>query len=178
MRLLIHMNKWERSFPLLFLLCIAGCAVNGSGLVKVKHYENDTAYVVSWEAWGGHFVTDSMDAGLTLGYSKRTYIYPKPSSRQRGNEESWVGPLLLTGHEVAEVDREREMRPSTVTDIVAMASKVVGASLALNRTRVGLSFGVQAREMIWLSRDFDGIVFLKHNLKNEGETKVYVTGGE
>jgi hypothetical protein len=172
------MHKWKRSFPLLLLLCIAGCAVNGSGLVKVRHYENGTAYVVSWEAWGGHLVTDSMDAGLTLGYSKRTYIYPKLSSRQKGNAESWNIPLMLTGHEVTEVDGKQAMGPSAVTDMVALASKVVGVSLALNRTKVGLAFGVQAREMIWLPRDFDGIVFLKHNLKNDGDTKIYVTGGD
>ena len=122
-------------------------------------------------------MTNSMDAGLTLGYSKRTYIYPKLPSRQRGSEESWDIARILMGHEVTEVDQEQVMRPSLVTDMVALASKVVGASLALNRTRVGLSLGMQVREMIWLSRDFDGMVLLKYNLENDGETEIYVTGG-
>ncbi len=171
------MNRWDRSCLLLLSLYIAGCAVNGRGFVKARYYENATAYVVSWEVWGGHLVTNSMDAGLTLGYSKRTYIYPKLFSRQTGSEKSWDIPSILTGLEVVEVDSERVTGLSWKTDMVALASKVVGASLALNRIGVGLSLGVQGHEMIWLPRNFDGIVLLKHTLGNDGETKIYVTGG-
>ncbi len=164
------------------LLCLllfgsSGCAVNGSGLVKVRHYENDTAYVVSWEVWGGHVITNAMDAGVTLGYSQRTYIYPKFAAHQGSGEGSLVLPFRLSGHEVTEVTEERTEAPPALGDMVALARQVIGASLAFNRAGVGVSLGMQTREMMWLPCDFEGTVLLKHSLGNDDKTEIYVTGG-
>src|SRR5262249_26343422 len=73
----------------LLFLC-NGCAWNEVG-ARVERRENETSRFVRVDVWGIHLVTGSDDSGVTLGHSRRDYIYPKVESRDRRDVEFMVG---------------------------------------------------------------------------------------
>ncbi len=151
----------------------AGCAVNDHGLVSTRLYENDTAYVLHLEAWGGHLITNTVDGGLTIGRSRRWYVYPK--ARRAGS--ALRGAPVLPGDGRA---RLREVRgsaapagPGASRDPVALVTVDTGLALHLNRLRTGLLLGARAASTLLLPRDFDGVFLFRYASENTHDTKVY-----
>jgi len=94
-----------------FSALLSGCSINGLGMVDVQHYENETLHAVEIDAWGGHLSTIQEDAGMTLGHTKRIYLYPKgeggeenkgvtetKGSRQRGQDKGDKGVRTKWSH--------------------------------------------------------------------------------
>lgn len=80
---------------------LTGCSVDDRGFVDVRTYESQSARVVELNAWGLSVSTQALDRGLTLGRSRRLYVYPKGST-----EESSAG-VTLEAFTVREEDRLR-----------------------------------------------------------------------
>ncbi len=159
-------------------LCLcAGCAVNDRGLVTTRLYENDTAYVLRLEAWGGHLITNTVDAGLTIGRSRRLYVYPKP--RPAGAQFA-VPPVFPSEADT----RLREVRGTearaglaALSDPVALISEDAGLALHLNRLRTGVLLGARSASALLLPRDFNGVLLFKYDSENSNETNVYYLKG-
>jgi hypothetical protein len=60
-------------------LAPAGCAVNGTGLIAAEVIESDGARIVETQSLGVAVRSYRHDAGLSLGYSRRVYVYPLDS---------------------------------------------------------------------------------------------------
>lgn len=59
------------------LLCLlSGCSTE-SGLLIADVHRTEGAWVVAIEGFGATVRTVADDAGLTLGYDRRTYVYPE-----------------------------------------------------------------------------------------------------
>jgi hypothetical protein len=138
-------------------LCLcAGCAVNDRGLVTTHLYENDTAYVLRLEAWGGHLITNTVDAGLTIGRSRRLYVYPKP--RPAGALLA-VPPVFPseTDTRLREVGTEARAGLPVLRDPVALVTEDAGLALHLNRLRTGVLLGARSARALLVPRDFNGV---------------------
>lgn len=55
---------------------VAGCAPGAAGLVRGDVVEADGARVIVVRGYGLQLRAEPSDAGLTLGYARRTYVYP------------------------------------------------------------------------------------------------------
>jgi hypothetical protein len=60
----------------MFICLLTGCST-GSGLLIADVYRTEGAWVVAIEGFGATVRTLADDAGLTLGYERRTYVYPE-----------------------------------------------------------------------------------------------------
>ncbi|MGQ0445678.1 MAG: hypothetical protein ACT4O2_11285 [Beijerinckiaceae bacterium] len=157
-------------------LC-TGCAVNDRGLVTTRLYENDTAYVLRLEAWGGHLITNTVDAGLTIGRSRRLYVYPKP--RPAGIQLA-VPPVFPseTDTRLREVPAIKDGAAlGASSDPVALVTEDAGLALRLNRLRTGVLLGARSASALLVPRDFNGVLLFKYNSENSNETNVYYLKG-
>ncbi len=161
---------------LLFCLC-AGCAVNDRGLVSTRLYENDTAYVLKLEAWGGHLITNAADAGLTIGRSRRLYVYPK--ARPTGARLAvWPAYPSETDTRLREVHgTEIRARRGAWSDPVGLVTEDSGLALHLNRLRTGLLLGARSASALLIPRDFIGVFLFRYDSNNTNETHVYYLKG-
>ncbi|MGH8525556.1 MAG: hypothetical protein ACREXY_15545 [Gammaproteobacteria bacterium] len=163
-------------FALILCLC-TGCAVNDRGLVTTRLYENDTAYVLRLKAWGGHLITNTVDAGVTIGRSRRLYVYPKP--RPTGAQLT-VPPVFPSGADthLREVrGTEARARLGALSDPVALVTEDAGLALHLNRLRTGVLLGARSASALLVPRDFNGVFLFKYDSENSNETNVYYLKG-
>lgn len=160
-----------------FIVLVSGCALNDKGFVKVRRWENDAAYLVCWEAWGGHLVTNAVDAGLTIGRSKRLYIFPKPQGLYRDPASGQIVIPLEAGHGLIPVEEPQSSPELQARDEpVALVANTTGLTVSLNRLGFGIAFGVQTRGIIRLPHDFDGTLRLRYNSENVDNTQIHLIG--
>ena len=152
----------------LFFNLIQGCAVNNIGLVKVRHFENKTVHMVNLKTIGGFISTNEADAGLTFGFTERTYFYPKDINFTEVDPTS----VLIQADEDHLIELEKDEAILDYSDKpIAWISDTIGLTFNTNRHRVGFSLGIAKNQAIRLHRDFDGVFIFKH-ISGE-ETKVY-----
>jgi hypothetical protein len=166
------------SLGVVALLLLAGCAINGHGLVTTRLYESGTAYMLDLEAWGGHLITNLPDAGLTLGHSKRLYIYPKPNPMTEHLSGGGAMPLDVADarlHETQDPHTQRNMSASE--NPVALVTETDGLALQMNQVRTGILLGKMSSKAVLLPQDFNGIILFKYDSENINNTRIYVKGG-
>ncbi len=159
----------------LTLYLCTGCAVNDRGLVTTRLYENDTAYVLRLEAWGGHLITNTVDAGLTIGRSRRLYVYPKPAGAQLAVPPAFPSETDTRLREVPGIKAGAALGASS--DPVALVTEDAGLALHLNRLRTGVLLGARSASALLLPRDFNGVLLFKYDSENSNETNVYYLKG-
>jgi hypothetical protein len=149
----------------------AGCAVNDLGLVRVRHYENDSAFVVALQSWGVQLLTIPGNAGLTLGYSRRTFVFRRDGAAATVP----LAALLDTG--------AGETRPAacdpcpTLASLgrpIFLASKIVGVSLDTNADRVGVALGLRYRTILTLPADGSDAVLLRYESEDDRSPRVII----
>lgn len=101
----------------------AGCAIDGVGAVAGRVIHADGAVVVRTYALGVEGRTRAEDAGLTLGYSARTYVFA--ASEAETPEPGW---------HVFSVPLPRQ-------PTVALQAEVVGVEARTSSREVGVSLG-------------------------------------
>jgi hypothetical protein len=150
------------------LLGAGGCAVNDSGLVTRRYYECETAWIVELEALGFHLTTGALDAGLTVGHSRRTYFIPKqPEGSDRADGGAAIDVAALVAGRTGE---EREPPPGGMARLgapVAVDERATGIMLRANEHAVGLTLGVEQRTVLRLPADFEGVVAMR--ARRDGE---------
>jgi hypothetical protein len=167
----------DRILALTLCLC-TGCAVNQHGLTNARLYENDTAYVLKLDAWGGHLITNSADAGLTIGHSKRLYVYPKPRRDGAPHAEAPVFPRTPDTHLRKVPATEVRARLDTLSCPVALVTEDIGLVLQLNRLRTGFLLGDRSTSALLLPREFDGVFLFRYDSENSNETRVFYLNGD
>jgi len=68
---------------------VAGCAPGAAGLVRGDVVEADGARVIVVRGYGLQLRAEPSDAGLTLGYARRTYVYPDSTPGFPGPGPYW-----------------------------------------------------------------------------------------
>ena len=154
----LHLGQWPlHSAVVLAVLLNGGCAVNDLGLVRVRRFQNESAYVVSLESWGAHLLTAAGDAGLTIGWTRRVYVFPRA-------ESDVAVPLdVLTDEDKLKPTPCESCPPIwTLGDPVFHAGTTVGATIDTNRRRMGSSLGYSQRAAIELPADGTTVMVLRY----------------
>jgi hypothetical protein len=144
------------------MLGAGGCAVNDSGFVTRRYYECETAWIVELEALGFHLTSSALDAGLTVGHSRRTYFIPKrPEESERADRGAAIDVTALVAGRAGE---ERQPPPGGMARLgapVAIDERATGIMLRTNEHAVGITLGVEQRTVLRLPADFEGVVAMR-----------------
>lgn len=102
---------------------LAGCAPGSAGLVSGEVLKTDGARVIVVRGYGVELRGAPTDAGLTLGYARRTYVYPEtaPDLPDPGRYYFWV--------------------PQPATAPVAWDGKAIGLDLRAAGSTLGMTLG-------------------------------------
>jgi hypothetical protein len=109
---------------------VAGCAPGAAGLVSGDVLEADGARVIVVRGYGLQLRGAPSDAGLTLGYARRTYIYPNttPDLPDAGQYYFWV--------------------PQPSTAPVAWDGRSIGLDLRVAGPAVGATLGFRGTSVM------------------------------
>ena len=116
---------------LLTMLTVAtGCASGTAGLVSGNVLQADGARVIVVRGYGLQLRGTPPDAGLTLGYARRTYVYPDgiPGLPQPGRYYGWV--------------------PQPATAPVAWDGRAIGIDLRTAGPNIGITLGLRATSVL------------------------------
>ena len=157
---------------LISFLIVSGCAVNDHGFVDVVHYESASAQIVSLETCGVLVITNELDRGITLGCTRKAYIYPKV-----GVESGQISDQML----IESLQTIASVKPSAgQIDLGALGAPLgflssgFGLLIDLNTQRSGMTIGHRKRWVIRLPNDFSGVIFASSKLSNVAESKIFI----
>lgn len=152
----------------LSVLFTYGCAVDDIGLVKVRHFENETMHMVSKESWGTYLSTESADGGLMFGHMNRIFLYPK----NKDFKEIELSNLFshLDQDQFIEI-LEHQLDIPDKGDPVAWITNNQGLMFNANTSRVGLVVGLESRDAVKLPNEFNGVFVF--NYSSNGKVKAY-----
>lgn len=133
------------------LLMLPGCAINGRGLLARRcYFQNDTTQAVQIDARGISLITAPFDSGITIGRSRKTYYWPRPTA-QAGPATRPAPPSdLPVPLRQADPFSWGGRRP------LAIASYSEGVALDASQSRVGLTIGVRSSAILRVHNTFDG----------------------
>jgi hypothetical protein len=155
---------------LLPVTLVTGCAINDKGFTQLRYFENATSYMTKQSTWGGFISTHSSDRGLTLGYAERIKVYPKMANHAQLSLDQFLQQIDSSDFvesSTKEMDLEN-LQP------FAWFEKNQGVTLHANSLKIGLSAGVEARNILRLPTDFEGIFIINRDLN--GSIKAGVQG--
>ena len=156
---------------LLLVTLITGCAINDKGFTQLRYFENATSYMTKQNTWGGFISTHSSDRGLTLGRAERIKVYPKVTK----NAQLPLDQFLQQTDSSDFVERDtKEMNLENLQPF-AWFEKNQGVTLHANSLKIGLSAGVEARNVLRLPSDFEGTFIINRDM--DGRIKAGVQGG-
>jgi hypothetical protein len=150
------------------------CTVNDFGLATVRHYENETCDLASVEAWGVYLSTRSVDSGLTLGYAKRLYVYPKPHTAQRSKA---AASILVLGATAPHPSRPPTLSLQPLEEAVAVFSDSRGLVVSANRYGVDLAIGIRWQAMLQLPSSADTVLLINYQSGHQSGIKACLIGG-
>ena len=140
---------------------LAGCSGGTAGLVSGEILDADGAQVIVVSGYGLSFRSTPVDRGLTLGFTRRAYIYPDntPGLPAAGNYNWWIP--------------QPEIAP------VAWNTSAVGLDLTASRLGVGVSLGYQADTvMAYLPANADTFYALRFKSSDPAQTIMQFCNGE
>jgi len=153
---------------LLFLNLIQGCAINNFGIVKVRHFENETVHMVNLKVFGGFLSTNEADAGLTFGFTERRYFYPKNTQLMKMDLTSML-KLIEKDHLIEQKQNQSNINYSDTA--IAWLTESNGLTLNTNSHQVGFFLGISKTQILKLHKDFDGVFIFRHN--SSGKTNAF-----
>ena len=109
---------------------LGGCAPGVAGLVSGDVLDADGAKVIVVRGYGVQLRGAASDAGLTLGYARRTYVYPNTIAElpEPGRYYFWV--------------------PQPSAPPVAWEGQAIGLDLRASSSSVGLTLGLRATAVL------------------------------
>lgn len=138
------------------------------GLVRVRHFENETARAVQLESWGVHLMIGTEDSGLTLGHDRRTYVF----ARKGSTHVKVPADALAPDGKLESIDSDEGLldlgRP------VATIGERQGFAIDFGRARVGVGVGFRSNGIVELPRDGDSVLFIRSNGGSDGPPDVYI----
>lgn len=155
-------------YPLILLM--TGCAINDKGFTQLRHFENETSYMTTQKTWGGFISTHSSDRGLTLGRAERIKVYPKMTK----NVQLPLDQFLQQTDSSDFVERDTKEMSLENLQPFAWFERNQGVMLHANSLKIGLSAGLEARNVLRLPPDFEGVFIINRDL--DGSIKASVQG--
>lgn len=153
---------------ILLTTLVTGCAINDKGFTQLRYFENATSYMTKQNTWGGFISTHSSDRGLTLGRAERIKVYPKMTN----NAQLALDQFLQQTDNSDFVEKDtKEMNLENLQPF-AWYEKNQGITLHANSLKIGLSAGFEARNVLRLPPDFDGVFII--NRDSDGSIKAGV----
>lgn len=137
---------------LLLTVLVTGCAINDKGFTQLRYFENATSYMTKQNTWGGFISTHSSDRGLTLGHAERIKVYPKMTK----NVQLSIDQFLQQTDSSDFVERDTKEMSLENLQPFAWFERNQGVMLHANLVRIGLSAGVETRNVLRLPPDFEG----------------------
>jgi hypothetical protein len=150
---------------------LAACAVNDFGLTRVHRFENDSTSMIRLETWGAHLLTAAGDAGLSVGYARRTYVY------RRGGAAAEVPLSAFTERSAGRmhaVDCNPCAALSSLGKPVFRAAEVVGLAIETNADRVGVAIGLRQTAALRLPSDGNETILLKYSSDGDESPQVII----
>ena len=124
-------------------LVLCGCTLNDHGLegwtCRTERRNHPGGVEVDVEAWGLYITTNPADAGAILGHCRKAYFFASPS----GPGGSRVPPVSINR-----------------TDPLCVWTEAQGIIAGTNPSQVGVSLGMQSRQVLTIPQSFHGIVEL------------------
>lgn len=162
------------SVPVLLTLLLAtlvtGCAINDKGFTQLRYFENATSYMTKQSTWGGFISTHSSDRGITLGHAERIKVYPKMTK----NAQLPLDQFLQQTDNSDFVERDTKEMSLEDMQPFAWFERNQGVMLHANSLKIGLSAGIEARNVLRLPPDFEGVFII--NRDSDGSIKAGVQG--
>jgi len=155
---------------LLLTTLVTGCAINDKGFTQLRYFENATSYMTKQNTWGGFISTHSSDRGFTLGYAERIKVYPKMTNNAQLTLDQF---LQQTDNSDFVESSTKEMDLENLQPF-AWFEKSQGITLHANSLKIGLSAGVEVRNVLRLLPDFEGVFII--NRDPDGSIKAGVQG--
>ena len=147
------MDKARKLTVFIGIWILNGCAINETGVVKLRYFANDSVCMISKESWGAYLSTDSTNAGLTLGHAEVIQFYPKHNhSLKLGLDE-----ILKKAQDDQLIEIRETEWGNPDKEAIAWISNKQGLMLHTNQFRLGFSMGIEKRHAIRLPREFNGI---------------------
>ena len=139
-----------------------GCAVNQHGLVQVQTANVPGGESIRLRSLGLHLVTWKADAGLTMGWSDRTYVFrsepPLPGSSASRGESA----------------ERSNLDGNDADDPVVILDRRVGVAVDINARRVGLTLGVRRSASLRLPANFEGTTLLLYDSRHPEEMQIRI----
>lgn len=152
----------------------SACSVNDKGLVRVERFETPTATLLTLESYGGHFSTFDADRGLTLGWTRQIYAFPRQTLTAMDDRPvPDLQNFLSRSHRVAPLEDESG-DTSSADDPFLVASQRRGFVLDINEHRTGIMLGWQERAAILINRNSEAIVFVRLDLNAPDNADIYI----
>ena len=160
---------------LMSFLTVSGCAVNDHGIVDVIHYESESAQIVSLKSCGVLVITNELDRGITLGCTRKAYIYPKFGAESGQISDQMLIEVLQTIARVKPSAGQIDLRALGAP--LGFLSSGSGLLIDLNAQRSGITIGHRKRWVIRLPNDFSGVIYASSNISNVAESKMFIYQG-
>jgi hypothetical protein len=153
--------------PLRVLLLVlttvcGGCAVNRHGFVQVRTANVPGGESIRLRSFGLHLVTWEADAGFTLGWSDRTYVF-------RG-ETLPLEPSVGRGKSM----ERTALDGGGASDLVVILDRRVGLAIDTNARRVGMTIGVRRSASLRLPANFEGTTLLLYDSNHPEEMRIRI----
>ena len=166
-----------RSGAMLLLLVIGtvGCAINDKGLVTVESYECETAMALHLRAWGIFVSTSPVDRGLTIGFARKAYIFPKQDNIH-GFPENYKFQFLDMWKK-ERLGLKKANHPGSLSDLgmpIAVVSTQIGVALDFSSQRTGVMVGFKLENAIRIPSDHEGVLFLSTDFIDLRKTQVFL----
>ncbi|MDB5292744.1 MAG: hypothetical protein JWL69_3985 [Phycisphaerales bacterium] len=149
------------------------CAVGQVGIGHLDYLQNQerTANAIHIKSWGFLVVTNSADAGFTLGAADKLYIFRGPQSG--GNPPAAV---ILDAVAPSPQTQLRAVKPIDFDwrNPIAFISNTAGVVVAANRNQVGMRIGAQVRNAIDLPSDSQTVLVLRYSSTQPAQASVRV----
>jgi hypothetical protein len=152
-----HFSSW---FPLFILVVVSSCTIDNYGATAARISKSESALVFDVYAIGGQLRTRADDAGLSLGYTKRSYVFAPPSDG--GPSEGWHYFHV----------------PLPDQPAVALNLTTVGLDLRAVRSAVGLALGYRASTILaQVDRDSHVVLVIRYKPSEPEITRLHYCEG-
>lgn len=144
---------------------LSACALNEYGLVKVSRFENASSQAIELKSCGLHLITAHVESSLTIGCSKRIYVYSKKLDKDVVDVTGESDFLVENSSQMLS-PVERYLEQQTLADFGEarlFSSDIKG--IYFGRNPIGLRFivGHNALNTLSVPSDGDRLFFIKFN---------------
>ena len=123
------------------------------------------SYGIALESLGDFVSTSPVDRGLTIGFARKAYIFPKQDNIH-GFPENYKFQFLDMWKK-ERLGLKKANHPGSLSDLgmpIAVVSTQIGVALDFSSQRTGVMVGFKLENAIRIPSDHEGVLFLSYGL--------------